>query len=95
MGGKGSSGTSQTSVSVPPWISGVLKPLLQGSAQKLAGFQDQGWNVLQGVQPGGQHAGTGAQPGMSLEELAKQYPANAANSGGNGGPMAEVPGMKE
>ncbi|HUV74218.1 MAG TPA: hypothetical protein VMW79_07910 [Anaerolineae bacterium] len=63
MGGKNSSGSSTTQSVIPPWLKGIMEPLLGGSATKLQEFQNQGWDVLQGNQP---------QQGVSLEELASR-----------------------
>jgi len=48
MGGKRSSGTSTTTPTIPPWLQGIIQPLLAGTAGKMSTLQDQGWNVLQG-----------------------------------------------
>jgi hypothetical protein len=75
MGGKGGGGgTSTTQVVIPPWIEGILKPLLGGSASKLQQLQNQGYNVLQGSPPG---------EAMSLDELNSQTQSSMyANPGG-------------
>ncbi len=77
MGGKNSSGSSTTTPTIPPWLQGIIQPLLQGSAQKMTTLQDQGFDVLQGNTP---------QTGVSLEEL--QGGGAAAVGGGHGGPAA-------
>lgn len=84
MGGKSSGGgTSSTQVVIPPWIEGVLKPLLSGSASKLQSFQNQGWDVLQGNQP---------QTGVSLEELAAtQGQQTGGGAAFPGGPAQKFP----
>ncbi len=83
MGGKNSHGTSTNTPTIPPWLSGILQPLLSGSAMKLGEMQNQGWDVLQGNTP---------QTGVSLEELQQQAAAAAAGrgGGGHGGPAAAV-----
>ena len=48
MGGKRSSGTSSTQPTIPPWLQGIIQPLLSGTAAKMQTLQNQGWNVLQG-----------------------------------------------
>ena len=81
MGGKSSGGgTSTTQVVIPPWIEGILKPLLSGSASKLQTLQNQGYDVLQGNTP---------QTGVSLEEI-----ANSGGAAGGGGAFPGGPAQK-
>jgi hypothetical protein len=63
-------------------LQSALQPLLTGSALKLGEFQNQGWDVLQGIKP---------DSGVSLEELqarnnaSTNQPIVAANAGTPGG----------
>jgi len=52
-------------------LSGILEPLLKGSAGKLTTLQNQGWNALQGLP---------VETGVSLEEIANTNAQNAATS---------------
>lgn len=70
MGGKNSHGSSTNTPTIPPWLTGILQPLLRNSAMKLGEMQNQGWDVLQGNTP---------TTGVSLEELQAQ--ASAAQQG--------------
>lgn len=79
MGGKSSSGSSTTTPTIPPWLQGIIQPLLSGSAQKMQTLQNQGWDVLQGNQP---------ETGVSLEEVQR------GGVGGGGGAFPGGPEQK-
>lgn len=81
MGGKNSSGSATTTPTIPPWIQGILQPLLTNSASRLSTLQGQGFDVLQGKAPGsGASSGQDSMPpGVSLEELER------VGGGGRGG----------
>jgi len=48
----GKTSRSETQNTYPEWLSQLLNPLIAGSTQKMGDFQNQGWNVLQGGNPG-------------------------------------------
>ena len=74
MGGKGQQ-SSSTSVDIPPELRQALLPLLQNSTARMLNLQNQGYNVLQGQQPGAAPAGGAPAP----------YNGSAPRPGGVGG----------